>query len=511
MKKQEDNQREVTQSEFDETVKSEVDTALKVENCEAKIDNGASLNTPNEAISTQEEKQTSDAGNGEALPPSSAEQSTELQSDEAQGNAVSAQEPQPKLPIGERVTNYFAAIPAKCVNAKDRFVGFFVKIGNKCKAVGERYKTDGPKQFAKECGVATWKGTKKLSKRWFIDAFTGMAQGLFVTLIAGLIIKQIGGWIGDNTFGRLLTTTGNIASFLMGAGIGAGIASYLKAPKLVIFTAMVAGMIGAFSTQFISGDLAGIVMVKGSPGNPISAYICALMATEIGMKFAGKTKLDILLVPLGMMLVTLGAVYVCIPFVWLIDVISNFIQWATGEQPVVMGIVISVVVGILLTMPTSSAAICISLKLGGIAGGAAVVGCACQMIGFAVQSYRENKFSGLISQGIGTSMLQIPNIMKKPIIFLPPIVASAIAGPLATAVFRLECAAAGSGMGTSGFVGIFATIEASVAAGLPQWKIGLGIALLFFIIPIIVCVVMSEIMRKFKLINYGDMALNYNN
>lgn len=399
----------------------------------------------------------------------------------------------------------------KCINIKKRFIGFFEHKGDSFNAIKQRISDDGGKKFAKDCGSATWRITKKLSKRWFIDAFTGMAQGLFVTLIAGLIVKQIGGWIGNNAFGNMLVTAGNIASFLMGAGIGAGIASYLKAPKLVIFASMVAGMVGAFSTEFLSGTLGNIIMFKGTPGNPISAYICALLATEIGMKVAGKTKLDILVVPLSMTLVTMGGVYVCKPFVWLIDVISSFIQWATGEQPILMGIIIAIVVGILLTMPTSSAAICISLKLGGLAGGAAVVGCACQMIGFAVQSYRENRVSGLISQGIGTSMLQIPNIMKKPIIFLPPIIASAIAGPLATAVFKLQCTFAGSGMGTSGLVGIFATIDASTAAGLPSWQIGLGITLLFFVVPIVVCVLLSEIMRKYKLINYGDMMLNYNN
>lgn len=356
-----------------------------------------------------------------------------------------------------------------------------------------------------------WSGTKKLSKRWFIDAFTGMAQGLFVTLIAGTIIKQIGGWIGDNTFGNFLVAIGNIASLLMGAGIGAGIATHLKAPKLLIFSCMIAGLVGAFSTQFINGNWLVGGMIKAVPGNPIGAYVCSLMACEIGLWVSGKTKLDILIVPLTVMLVTIAGVYVCIPFVELLDLISRGIDQATRVQPIIMGIVISVVVGILLTMPTSSAAICIALNLGGIAGGAAVVGCAAQMVGFAVQSFRENKFSGLISQGIGTSMLQIPNIMKHPIIFIPPIVASAIVGPLSTWVFGLQCSAAGSGMGTAGLVGIFTTVDASMAAGVPSWKIGLGIALLFFIIPIIVCVTLSEIMRKYKLIKFGDMSLSYDN
>lgn len=370
-----------------------------------------------------------------------------------------------------------------------------------------------PKQRAATMGLSLWSGTKKLSKRWFIEAFTGMAQGLFVTLIAGTIVKQFGIWIGANTFGNFLVTAGTIASFLMGAGIGAGIASHLKAPKLVIFSCMVAGMIGAFSDKFLGGTwiTEGLAVIVRSPGNPISAYICALAACEVGKFISGKTKLDILLVPLSVILVTIGATYICIPFVKLIDLISKGITIATSAQPILMGIIIAVVVGVLLTMPTSSAAICIALGLGGIAGGAAVVGCACHMVGFAVQSFRENKFSGLISQGLGTSMLQIPNIFKKPIIIVPPIIASAIAGPLATSVFMLQCSPAGSGMGTCGFVGIITTIEASLNAGLPSWKIGLGIAMLFFVVPIVVCVLVSELMRKFNLIKFGDMALDYDN
>ncbi|MEG1509119.1 MAG: PTS sugar transporter subunit IIC, partial [Clostridia bacterium] len=213
---------------------------------------------------------------------------------------------------------------------------------------------------------------KHLPKRWFIDAFTGMAQGLFVTLIAGLIIKQIGTLIGDNAIGKALVLAGNIASLLTGAGIGAGIASHLKASRLVIFGSMVAGFIGAFSTEFLSGNFlsVGVAMSKGifKPGNPISAYICALMATEFGMLISGKTKLDILLVPLVTIVAGLVGMYVAWPFVWLINVVSKGIDAATAIAPFSMGVIISVVVGILLTMPTSSAAICIALGLGGIPG-----------------------------------------------------------------------------------------------------------------------------------------------
>lgn len=350
---------------------------------------------------------------------------------------------------------------------------------------------------------------KALCKRWFIDAFSGMAMGLFATLLIGLIIKQVGTLIGDNAIGNSLKTAGAIASALMGAGIGAGIARALKADKLTLFATIVAGFMGAHANAIIDGSfLSNGAIVSVAAGEPIGAYISSLIACEIGNLVQGKTKLDIILVPFSVIVSGLLVVYFICPFVIkLINIISDGILLATSLQPFLMGIVLSVVVGILLTLPTSSAAICISLKLGGLAGGAAVVGCAAHMVGFAVQSYRENKFSGLIAQGIGTSMLQIPNVFKKPIIMLPPIVASAIVGPMATCLFKLECDAAGSGMGTSGLVGVISTVSASSSL-MPTWELVLAISLLFFIIPTIVCLIMSEIFRKKGIFVDGDMKLD---
>lgn len=350
---------------------------------------------------------------------------------------------------------------------------------------------------------------KQLAKRWFIDAFSGMALGLFATLLIGLIIKQIGTIIGDNAVGKAIYSAGVVASSLMGAGIGAGIARALKADKLTLFATIVAGFLGAQANGIISGVIfTGSTISSIGAGEPIGAYVASLVACELGLLVQGKTKLDIILVPLTVILSAILVVFFICPWVIkLINLISEAILLATNLHPFAMGIVISVIVGILLTMPTSSAAICISLKLGGIAGGAAVVGCAAQMIGFAVQSYRENKFAGLIAQGIGTSMLQIPNIFKKPIIFLPPIIASAIVGPMATTLFKLQCDFMGSGMGTSGLVGVISTITAS-ASIMPTWELVLAIALLFFIIPAAVCLILSELMRKFNLIKFGDMKLD---
>lgn len=368
---------------------------------------------------------------------------------------------------------------------------------------------------------------KALPKRYFIDAFTGMAQGLFVTLIAGTIIKTIGARvIGDNVVGDLFVLLGSIASILTGAGIGAGMANYLKAPKLVVFSAIVAGFIGAYAEEVIGatitynsifvsfkGSLSSIVAKISvvSPGNPISAYVCALMAIELGTLVQGKTKLDILLVPLTCIFSAFIGCLISIPFIYLIKLLSRGIDVATGAVPFVMGVVIAVIMGILLTMPTSSAAIWISIASGvstynmQLAGGAAVVGCACHMVGFAVASFRENGVGGLISQGLGTSMLQIPNIMRKPIIMLPMIISSAICGPISTCAFKLLCDASGGGMGTSGLVGVFGVIACQGQSAVTMW---LGIVLLMFVLPTILNLAMSEFMRKKGWIKFGDMKLD---
>lgn len=362
-----------------------------------------------------------------------------------------------------------------------------------------------------------WRIAKTLAKRWFIDAFSGMAQGLFCTLIAGTILAQIAGWIllseteAGQAVGNFVNAVANIAKALMGAGIGVGIAHALKANKLVMFSAAVAGLAGAFSDRIIAGEFAA----SFAPGNPIGSYIVSLVATEIGMLIAGRTGVDIVVVPLGMMVVAMLSLFVAYPFILFIDLVAEGIALATGIAPVSMGIIIAVVMGILLTLPTSSAAIWLVVAGGAmaenadmmLAGGAAVVGCAAHMVGFAVLSFRENGFGGLIAQGIGTSMLQIPNLMRHPIILVPPIVASAVVGPFSTAVFGLRCTPAGGGMGTSGLVGVFGVIDAS-AGVIPDWKIALGIVLLMFVIPAVICFALSEFMRKKGWIKPDYLKLN---
>ena len=361
---------------------------------------------------------------------------------------------------------------------------------------------------------------KALPKRWFITAFSGMAQGLFVTLIAGTILSQIAGWIGDNYIGNTLLYIANVAKSLMGAGIGVGIAHALGKNKLLIFSAAVAGMVGAFADGFIYGETPNLMaLTSGVPGNPIGAYIVTMLVVEIVQLYAGKTKIDIVLIPFGVLLLTLGGVYIAWPFIQLIDLFAKLLVLAinAGEAvKVLVGILIAVVMGILLTMPTSSAAIWLSIarsdtalanpEVFSIAAGAAVAGCAAHMIGFAVSSYRENGASGLIAQGIGTSMLQIPNVMKKPIIMLPQIIASALSG-LVAVLLNMRCTDVGGGMGTSGLVGLFGVIDACKAYDIAIVNTVLGIVLCLFVIPALTAFVTSELMRKKGWIAEGDMKL----
>lgn len=364
---------------------------------------------------------------------------------------------------------------------------------------------------------------KELPKRYFITAFSGMAQGLFVTLIAGTILSTIAkDLIGlGNYFTDTLNYVANIAKSLMGAGIGVGIAYALGKNKLLIFASAVAGMVGAFADKFIIGATPLTTLAFGTPGNPIGAYVVTMLVIEIVELYAGKTKLDILLIPLGTLLLSFAGVFVAYPFIWLVNQLGSLIAIATNATPFVMGVIISVIMGIVLTMPTSSAAIWIAVAspvINGyasgtvsaelynamlLAGGAATVGCACHMVGFAVASYRENGFGGLIAQGVGTSMLQIPNIMKKPVIMLPMIISSAILGPLSTCVFALKCGYSGGGMGTSGFVGIIDLFKYTTI----DFVGVLGIILLMIVLPAVLNLVISEFMRKKGWIKLGDMKL----
>lgn len=349
---------------------------------------------------------------------------------------------------------------------------------------------------------------KKVLNYIFVDGLSGMALGLFATLIIGTILEQIGGFI-NNSIGVYLISIAAVAKSLTGAGIGVGMAFKYKVSPLAGVSAAVAGMVGAFASKIIAGSVvtdAGM-LYKG-PGDPLSAFIAAFFAIQVGKLIAGKTKLDIILTPAASILAGCAVgLFIGPPASKFTTYMGMIISWGMERQPVLMGIVVSVVMGICLTLPISSAALGIILGLSGIAGGAAVAGCCAQMVGFAVASYRENKLGGLIAQGIGTSMLQMPNIVKHPQIWIPPIVASAILGPISSAVLKMTCYASGSGMGTSGLVGQFMTYASMVEAGADPKIVLIEIAVMHFIAPALIALAVSEFMRKKKLISFGDMEL----
>ncbi len=352
------------------------------------------------------------------------------------------------------------------------------------------------------------KTIKNIFNYIFVDGLSGMALGLFASLIIGTILEQIGGFI-DNQIGTYLMAVAAVAKSLTGAGIGAGMAFKYKTTPLTGVSAAVAGMVGAFASKIISGTvITDAGMLYSGPGDPLCAFIAAFFAIQTGKLVGGKTKLDIIITPATSIIAGCAAgLFIGPPVSRVTTYIGEIINWGTERQPILMGIVVSVVMGICLTLPISSAALGIILGLSGIAGGAAVVGCSAQMIGFAVASYRENKLGGLVAQGIGTSMLQMPNIVKHPQIWIPPIVASAILGPISSAVLGMTCYASGSGMGTSGLVGQFMTYSSMTESGVDSVVVLVEIAVMHFIAPALISLAVSEFMRKKKLISFGDMEL----
>ena len=348
---------------------------------------------------------------------------------------------------------------------------------------------------------------KEKMKKWlneiFIDGLSGMALGLFSTLIIGTIIAQIGSIIGG-TVGAYLVAISNVAKTITGAGIGVGVACKFKEGPLVTVSAAVAGMIGAFPTVNTME-----AFVLGKPGEPLGAFIAAIVAIKIGHLVAGKTKVDIIVTPF--LSIVSGAIVGVVagpPITAFMAWLGALVNFNVEQHPFIGGIIVSVLMGMILTLPISSAAIGVSMSISGVAAGAATIGCCCNMVGFAVASYRENKMGGLVAQGLGTSMLQVPNIVKKPVIWLPAIISSAILGPIASAVLGMTSTPVGSGMGSAGLVGQFAAYASMTEDGMNGITALLLILLMHFILPAIVTLGVSEFMRKRGIIAQGDMALD---
>lgn len=330
-------------------------------------------------------------------------------------------------------------------------------------------------------------------QRYAIDALSAMAQGLFASLLIGTILTTIGNLSGVAFFGEV----GDFAKSAAGPAMAVAIGYALRAPALVLFSLAAVGY---------------AANVLGGAGGPLAVLVVAIIAAECGKVVSKSTKVDIIVTPAVVVVCGCGLALATAPWIGAIaSSVGGFIMWATELQPLFMGVIVAVVIGIALTLPISSAAICAALGLTGLAGGAALAGCCAQMVGFAVMSFRENGWGGLLSQGIGTSMLQMGNIVKRPIIWIPPIVASAIAGPLATCVFGLSQngPAIASGMGTCGLVGPIGVytgwVESGVAIGAFEW---IGLATVCFVVPALVSWLVCQGMRKAGLIKEGDLKLD---
>ena len=328
-------------------------------------------------------------------------------------------------------------------------------------------------------------------KRYGIDALGAMAQGLFCSLLVGTIVKTLGQQLALD----FLVQVGDFASAMSGAAMAVAIGFALKAPAMVLFSLATVG--------YAANSL-------GGAGGPLAVFVIAIVAAECGKVVSKETKIDILVTPIVTILVGVGlAALIAAPIGTAAMAVGDAIKWATGQQPLLMGILVSVIVGIALTLPISSAAICAALGLTGLAGGAAVAGCCAQMVGFAVMSFRENRWGGLVAQGIGTSMLQMPNIIKNPRVWIPPIVASAITGPLATCVFKLEMngAPVSAGMGTCGFVGQIGVITgwAEKTVTTMDW---VGLVLICFVLPAVISLALCELLRKLGWIKKDDLKLD---
>ena len=351
------------------------------------------------------------------------------------------------------------------------------------------------------------------AKRYFIDAMGAMAQGLFCTLLVGTILNTIGqqfhiGFLnavivtigkGD---GAVHYTIGGLCSAMVGPGMAVAIARALNAPPLVLFSLIPVG----FAANYMGGA-----------GGPLAVLFVALFAAEVGKAVSKETKIDILVTPIVTVLAGVGlSALIAAPVGNAAAAVGAAIRWATELQPFFMGILVSVIIGIALTLPISSAAICFALGLTGLAGGAAVAGCCAQMVGFAVMSFPENRWGGLAAQGLGTSMLQMGNIVRNPRIWIPPTLASAITGPLATCLFRLEMngPAISSGMGTCGLVGqigVYTGWVSDVAAGTKAAITGmdwLGLVLISFVLPAVLTWLIAVPLRKWGWIRDGDLKLD---
>ncbi len=375
------------------------------------------------------------------------------------------------------------------------------------------------------------KTLKRYLSRYFVDAMGSMAQGLFASLLIGTIIGTLAGYVGRVEsllwLADAMNLIANAAKAATGMAIGVAIAYRLGSHPLVIFSAAAVGYLSnAMGAIINEGSIISWgAMAKGDYGTfysagPAGAFFAVIIAAEVGMLVSKKTKVDILVTPIVTLTAGfIGSIAFCPAISYVMYYLGIFITNATYWSPLLMGIVLSVVMGVILTLPISSAAICamifsstaqaIAVDMGKeeaflLAGGACVAGCCAQMVGFAVVSFRENKWGGIVSQGLGTSMLQMGNIVKKPVIWLAPTLAAAITGPISTMVFKLKCSGVSAGMGTCGMVGPIGVISST------EWTpmMWIGLVLVCIVLPAILSFIFNEIFRRLGWIKTGDMQLD---
>ena len=325
-----------------------------------------------------------------------------------------------------------------------------------------------------------------------VKILNGMALGLMASLVTGVTLKQIGTYLNIQE----LIMFGQVAQYMMGPAIGAGVALSLEAPPLGVFASVVCGMLGAGTIKYGGSSY---ILASGEPVGALAASVAGALASKAVF---GKTKCDIIVVP-GITIIAGGVISIfASPYISrFMMLIGNIINKSTNLNPLPMGILVALIMGIIITSPISSAAVAISLGLSGLSAGAATIGCACHMVGFAVAGYKDNGFNGLISHGLGTSKLQMANSIKNPLILVPPMAASVILGGVGAAIFKMENNKIGAGMGTSGLVGQFTTFEVMGEKSL------IPMLLLHFIFPAVIALLVSGIMRKTGLIKQGDMKI----
>ena len=340
------------------------------------------------------------------------------------------------------------------------------------------------------------------AKRVFVDGLGGMALGLFASLLIGTILGTVGTYLFDLSFtlyGREFSLLGDANTFakaVQGAAMACAIGYAMKAPPYVLFSLLT---VGAAANDF------------GGSGGPLAVFFVSVIAEFCGKLVSKRTPVDLIVTPAVTILTGVAAAALLAPPIGMIGTaVGEFIRWTTTQHPFIMGILVSGLMGVILTLPISSAAICAAFGLTGLAGGACVAGCCAHMVGFAVASWRENKVGGLMAQGLGTSMLQVPNLMKKPVLWLPPVIASLITGPVATCLFQLEQNgfAIASGMGTCGLVGPIGVVVGWLKEGGGSAADWIGLALVCIVLPAAISLAVSELMRKLGWIKEGDYKLD---